>query len=277
MSISSLSIVKKRLVIGTLMNLEINIKKKLILFLLVCTFSQNNAKISKDTVEILKKGTLLAMASHALYISLAEKPDDRVTSLYVEPFSNIANKKIANFELSNILSENTSFYIPGLINKILLSSLEENEGPLSYFLEGYIHIKNLSDNNKLLDTKAKSKEAGIFALEKTAEHIANKTLNNSLKYNRILKRFLKVLAFASIAGSGEYVKQTLDNFSLKTSDLSKIKQAAIDKFIEKLYIEVYAEVLQRFAIETSQSQKINDMKNKHANIIANHLARLKYH
>lgn len=259
------------------MNLEINIKKKLILFLLVCTFSQNNAKISKDTVEILKKGTLLAMASHALYISLAEKPDDRVTSLYVEPFSNIANKKIANFELSNILSENTSFYIPGLINKILLSSLEENEGPLSYFLEGYIHIKNLSDNNKLLDTKAKSKEAGIFALEKTAEHIANKTLNNSLKYNRILKRFLKVLAFASIAGSGEYVKQTLDNFSLKTSDLSKIKQAAIDKFIEKLYIEVYAEVLQRFAIETSQSQKINDMKNKHANIIANHLARLKYH
>ena len=259
------------------MNLGINIKKSLILFLLVCTFSQNNAGISKTTVENLQKGTLLAMASHAIYISLVEKPDARVTSkLYVKPFFNIANKKIANFELSNILSEDTSFYIPGLVNKILLSSLEENEGPLSYFLEGYIHIKNLSDNNELLDTEAKSKEAGVFALEKTAEHIANKTLDSSIKHNRISKRLLKVLAFASIAGGGEYLKQTLNNSGFGSA-LPKVKQAAIDKFIEKLFIEVYAEVLQRFAIETSQSQKINDMKNKHANIIANHLARLKYH
>ncbi len=254
------------------MNLRINIKRSLILFLLVCTFSRSNAGISKSTVGNLQKGTLIGMASHALYITLSEKPNAKIISkLYVKPFPKIANIKILNFELSNILDGNSSFYIPGLVNKILLSSIEENEGILSYLLEGYMH---LSDNNKLLDNEA-LKEAGVFTLEKISEHLANRTLDNSLKYNRLLKRFLKALVFASIAGSGEYVKQTLDNSIFKTSGLPGIKQAAIDKFIEKLFIEICAEVLQRFAIESSQTQKVNDMKNKHANIIANHLAKLR--
>ena len=182
--------------------------------------------------------------------------------------------KLNNIDSLKDLSLN--IHAPSYVNNILLSSLEYNEGIIPIVLNAWVKAYKLEENIKGKISTLENppnlenfqlKESLITISEKICENLSNSTLNKTIKKNRILKRFIKVLLFTGIATGGTYVRQELTSTDLKEY-MPKVTTTAVEKFVGTFICEIIAELLQRHVIGDPVKQKMETIKQKHEAMLA---------
>jgi len=224
--------------------------------------------INKKTVEKIQFWTwLFAFIDQALPENYKQWNGYKIPNLNLE----VTPQKLHLNNIDSLKNLSLNIHIPSYVNYILLSSLEYNEGIIPMVLDAFIKTCKLEENiknktstlaNKPNLENFKLKEVLITISEKLCENVSNNILNKTIKENRILKRFIKVLLFTGIATGGSYLHQELANQDLK-EHMPKVTTTAVDKFIGMLICEIIAELLQRCVISDPVKQKMEEIKQKH--------------
>jgi hypothetical protein len=252
------------------------ITKIFILFLLV-SFSTNNANIliTKKSAENIRFWSMILAVLDIFskdYVNLPEKRIYTYADFKIKFFDRLVleldiPKKFDFLQFDNPKDSYLTINPITLTSNVFAASQEKtifDESILIPILELYLRIKNLDQNNDMQKNLFKI-EPEIILAEKMLEHLVVKTLNTTIKKQKILKRFSRVILLASISTMGAYLRTVLAKHLLSEQLENKLPQPStvfIDSLAERLIIEFFAELVQRYIIEDPEKQKLEEKKKR---------------